>query len=367
MNLNLKKTLAVDLRRLTLILRKKMIFNAFAQKLECLFGFCLLNLRKFALICGPTAVVRLNKLFTFAVFLGTVGVFIWGCQTSQPVTPYKNVALSVSVPATNEVKASLLGVASNELLYRVDGPGHSFLTSGTVGPFSTAASSGSIDFTANVPAKDNLVLSIQLNDASSNQPLAVGATGLNMFSAPVTDVVIEMGSVTRNCYTLNVPGGSLGGAVGEIYTFSTDSLLTNSPVLGDLQVNFNTGSTAPLTISGGPVSITGGAPFPPLPNLAYLGNGNFLDYDYIPPASAFQTTSDLAKGAPISVNDIFCLKLVSLPVNIGGGHAWIQVTNLGNGVSIIGPSFRYRVNGTLPYFAYEQTSADIAATCSTSW
>jgi hypothetical protein len=304
--------------------------------------------------------MNLKNLFTLAVFLGTVGVFIWGCQNSQPVTPFKNVALSVSVPPTNEVKASLLGVASNELLYRVDGLGHIPIVTGTAGPFSTAASSGSIDFTVNVPAKDSLVLSVQLNDASSNQPLAVGAVGLNMVSAPVTDVVIEMGSVTRTCYTLNFP------TVGDIYNpdvfiFSSDNLLGNDPGgLGDLQINYAPFSpTTPLTISG---PVTGvGLPIT-MANVAYLGNGNFVDYDYVPPGSAFQTNSGLAKGAPISVDDIFCIDLLSIPVSVGGGHAWMQVTNTGTGApSAVGAQFRYRVNSTAPYFGYEQTNADLSA------
>lgn len=306
-----------------------------------------------------------KNLFTFGVFLATIGAFIWGCQTNQPVTPYKNVALSVYAPYTSEVSASLLGVASNELFYRVDGPGHVALVKGTAGPFSTAASGGSIDFSLNVPAEDSMVLSIQLNDASTHQPLAIGASALNMVSAPVTDVVVEMGSVTRNCYTLNVPGGSVSP---EIFTFSTDSLL-NAPALGDFQVYFPIGGSTPVTIAGGPVSSSG----PPLPNVAYLGNGNFVDYDYVPSASSFQTDSSLAKGAPISMNDIFCLKLVSMPTGVGGGHAWIQVTNLGNGTLYVGPSFRYRVNSTAPYYGYERTNADsgvpisgVTYTCSTA-
>ena len=314
--------------------------------------------------------MKTKNFFTFVVFLGTVGAFIWGCQSAQPVTPFKSVSMNVYLPATNEVKASLLGVASNELIYRVDGLGHSLLSEGTVGPFSTASSGGSVDFSLNIPAEDSMVLSVQLNDASTHQPLAVGAAALNLISSPVTDVVVEMGSVTRNCYTLNIPGGSLGGIIGEIYTFSTDNLMTNIPTVGDFQVNYTTGSSAPLTISGGPVSSNG----PPMTTVAYLGNGNFADYDNVPPASAFQTTSGLAKGSPVSVNDIFCVKLVSLPVSIGGGHAWLQVTNVGNGGSNIGPRFRYRVNGTYPYYAYEQTNADLGApvsgvtyTCGTGW
>jgi len=311
-----------------------------------------------------------KNLLTLAIFLGTIGAFFWGCQSSnRPVTPYQSVALNVAIPPTNELRASLLGAASNELLYRVDGPNHTLLTQGTVGPFSTSASSGSIDFSATVPALDSMILSVQLNDTSTHQPLAVGATGLNMISAPVTDVLLEMGSVTRNCYTLNVAGG--GNFYNtDIYTFTTDNLIGNAAgVAGDFQFNYSVGSSNPLTLTGGPASLSG----PPLPNIAYLGNGNLVDFDYLPSASAFVTTSDLAKGSPLSLGDIFCIELLSpvtvygVPVTATGGHAWLQITNLGNGTLYVGPSFRYRVNSTLPYYGYEQTLPDQAATCSTSW
>ncbi len=307
--------------------------------------------------------MKARNLTTVAVFLGTVGAFIWGCQSAnRPMTPFSNVALSVSIPPTNEVRGSLLGAASNELLYRVDGPGHVAYAQGAVGPFSTSASSGSIDFSANVPALDSLVLSVQLNDASSHQPLAIGAAGLNMVSAPVTDVVLEMGSVTRNCYSINMSGGDI---TNEIYTFSTDNLLNNSPgANGDFTTNFSAGFFSPLTIIGS-------TPVAALPvtnaSVAYLGNGDFVDYDYIPPVSAFKTDSSLAKGAPVAVNDIFCLELLSMPATVGGGHAWIQVTNLGNGTLYVGPTFRFRLNSTLPYFGYERTAPDTANTCNTSW
>lgn len=318
-----------------------------------------------------------KNLFTLSVFLATVGVFIWGCQTSQPVTPYKNVALSVSVPATNEVKASLLGVASNELLYRVDGPGHSFLTSGTVGPFSTAASSGSIDFTANVPAKDNLVLSIQLNDASSNQPLAVGATGLNMFSAPVTDVVIEMGSVTRNCYFVNEKTNLYGGSgnLGSNYTFNTDTLV-NGVSTGGYDIGMSIVGLSGYLL----VDAQGNSLWPYRWSIAYLGNGDFVTHDMRPPDNNFFPNSGTAKQyaastgyAPaaattqVQVGDIYCV-LTSAPA-LNYATAWVQITDPGFPTTQFGygPSFRFRLNSTLLYFGYERTSADTANSCSALW
>src|SRR5581483_1017228 len=226
-----------------------------------------------------------------------------------------------------------------------------------VGPFSTAANYGSEDFTVDIPAADNLVLSVQLNDASTHQPLVVGAVGMNLLSLPVSNIVVEMGSVARTCYTLNVSGGSFGG---EGYTFSTDTLYTNSPLTGptyDFNLNYSAGSSNPVTIADSQGVLA------PLRTVAYLGNGNLVDYDYLPSASAFQINSDLAKGSPVSIGDIFCLSLGSIP----GAHAWIQVTNLGNGINYVGPQFRYRVTSLLPYYGYEQTGADIANACSTMW
>ncbi|HEY5039703.1 MAG TPA: hypothetical protein VIJ93_11575, partial [bacterium] len=158
-------------------------------------------------------------------------------------------------------------------------------------------------------------------------------------------------------YTLNISGGDFGG---EIYTFSTDTLYVNTPLTGplyDFQSNFSAGSSTPLTL----LDAQGVAA--PLNTIAYLGNGNFVDFDYVPSASAFHSSSDLAKGAPVSIGDIFCLSLGSIP----GGHAWIQVTNLGNGTFYVGPQFRYRVNGLLPYYAYDRTLADVGNGCSTIW
>lgn len=314
-----------------------------------------------------------KNFLALAIFMATIGGFFWGCGSNRPASPYQSVALSVSIPTSNEVRSSLLGVASNELLYRVDGPGHIALAHGTVGPFSTSASSGSIDFSATVPALDSLVLSVQLNDASTHQPLAIGAAGLNMVSAPVTDVVVEMGSVTRNCYTLDVPG--IGNYQSQdFFTFETDNLIGNSfGQMSDFQFNYGIGSTTPLTISGGSVTIGSSLSFP---NIAYLGNGNLVDFDYVPAASAFVTDSGTAKGAPIATGDVFCIGLLSPVTQIGvtvaltGAHAWFQVTALatpGVGIPGTGPSFRYRVNSTVPYYGYERTAPDTANSCSTLW
>jgi len=67
------------------------------------------------------------------------------------------------------------------------------------------------------------------------------------------------------------------------------------------------------------------------------------------------TTSFIEKG------DIYCVKLTSIP----GAYAWIQFTTVPSLSDA--PSFVFRVNKTLPYYAYDETSPDAANSCSTSW
>ena len=56
--------------------------------------------------------------------------------------------------------------------------------------------------------------------------------------------------------------------------------------------------------------------------------------------------------------DVYCVLLGT------GGHAWMQINNQGV-TGTTGPSFRFRVNTNLPYYAYEQTTADKNVNCLT--
>jgi hypothetical protein len=318
-----------------------------------------------------------RTISTIALVFGAVTLFIWGCQSNRPVFPSKNLALTVYAPANNDVKSSLLGVASNEILYHVDGPGLSPSGAQTVGPFSTAANDGSIDFTANVPALDSMVLSIQLNDASTHQPLAVGAVGLDMISSPVTNVVVDMGSVTRTCYFVNEKPG-LYGETASTYGFATDALVNQAEKISglyDIGVSLDTAINQYQIIDA-----QGATAYPVRYSIAYLGNGNFVDHDRIPPNTSYFFTNSgaakqyamsvgLAPAAPttdVQVGDIYYILLSS----INNGQAWVQVTDPGFPSTIssgYGLSFRFRVNSTLPYFGYEQTTADQTNSCSPSW
>jgi hypothetical protein len=96
--------------------------------------------------------------------------------------------------------------------------------------------------------------------------------------------------------------------------------------------------------------------------VAYLGNGNWVDFDRVPPPTAFYSTSTAAKAAAgaavttLQTGDIYCVTLGT----IANARAWVQITNPGT-VSTQGPNFIFRVNDQVPYFAYERTPGDLSA------
>lgn len=329
-----------------------------------------------------------SGLFMLCLFL------LWGCQGNRPLSPNRMANLSFSVPISNEVKASLLGSTSNEILYRVTGPGMSPV-GGITYPFSASVSTGSIDFSVNVPVGINGVLALQLNDATTHQSLAVGATALNLSgSTPVTDVNVDLGSLTADCNTtsLLVAGASFS------YGFGSDIITgPNQPSIGlpyDITCAAQGGTTYDLTDAQ-----TGSTP-----SIAYMGGGDLVNYAYVPTDDHFWTDSVgsknyaqtlqapaavtptptpsicvtcggslstgqvVASGNPyVEVGDVYCLKLGSIP----GGHAWIQVTSLA--VSLVtggfgGPAFCFRTNSTLPYYGFENTPANqsVTSVCRTS-
>jgi hypothetical protein len=275
--------------------------------------------------------------------------------------------MNISIPMTNELRASLLGSPTNSLFYCVSGAGGVSLVAGTTGPFSAPASTGSIGLTVTVPPGAQ-VLSLQLNSYTTTptnfgivvtqNPLAVGAMALDSVNKGSTDEnpVVEMGSVTRTCYVTYETNYLY--STGSTYTFSTDNLLAYTAFVTNADIAFNcpSGSFYMEEASGNSLN-----------SIAYLGNGRLVDYDFVPPNSQFYFQSVQAKsaaGAPVStleLNDVYCVKLNSMP-----GHAWVQITDPGT-MGTTGPSFRFRVNSILPYYAYDETGADSQNTCSTQW
>jgi hypothetical protein len=323
---------------------------------------------------GLNRLKGLNLKGSFGVIAGLLALglaFFAGCS-QEPMAPQRSVALSVTMDKLESIHAALLGATQNEILYRVDGKGEA-AQHFVYGPFSTPLSSGTVTFTVKVPpGSGSQVLSLQLNDASTHQPLAVGAAGFDFGAGLEGGVVVDMGSVTRTCYFTNMantanpqyPSFSTGFTV----SFESDAVATPGPVV-DMSVT--TCATCPVTNSyyfQGPLASGSGPPVT-VSNIAYLGNGDLVDFDYVPPASSFFTTSLAAKGgaaATLQAGDIYCVQLQS-PV---GGHAWVQVTNPGalpTAPIIYGPGFRFRLNSTLPYYAYEQSTADQSGKGCTSY
>jgi hypothetical protein len=324
-----------------------------------------------------------------SVFLGMV-LFAWGCQQSKPLAPSRIAALTLTVPQSKELKASLLGASNNELLYYITGDGMQPVY-GVVGPFSTASDTGNINLNLNVPAGGDRLVSLQLNNSDTHQPLAVGAGTVDLSgSVSSASVSIELGSVARNCYTLtNIPTGT-----NYVYDFNDDLLMTQAFAATTPTASNN---DVMVATTFGPYDLED--PTESNNTVAFIGNGDLVNFDFVPSDDRFSSYSYNSKrnavyvpptpiptsgGGPtktktpsfvhssnayrtttytLETGDVYCVKLSSLP----GGHAWVQVIDPGSVNA--GPTFRYRVNSTLPYYAYEQTSADVssAGACNLGW
>jgi hypothetical protein len=293
--------------------------------------------------------MKIPYAFGLGLLLVSALLLSWGCQDGRPLSPSRVTSLSVSIPVAGEVRSLLAGsggVGSNQLLYRVDGDG-TVPIKGTLGPFSTAFAFGSIDFNVDIPGGGGKkILSVQLNQDGTNLPLALGAATIDIASnAPVTNILVEMGSVTRNCYYTVVPNFS-----NFEYNFLNDAV-----TFGGMPIYDISGAT-----SGAPPEHTLYSPTA-TQKIAYLGNGDMVDFDFVPAAGMFFADSMLAKGGVTVPGDVFCLKLTSMP-----GHAWIQIIDPGQ-FNNNGPYFRFRINRTKPYFAYDRTAADVGSACNGAW
>jgi DNA-binding beta-propeller fold protein YncE len=278
----------------------------------------------------PLSVVT---LLAFGAILGCNG------RKDLPVAPSRVVSLNVSVPQTQELQASLLGSTSNILLYSATSADRA--VTGSYGPFSEESGAGNLNVSVGLPGNGTWLLALELVGASDQKPLAVGAAQFN-----ITDLsgslTIQMGSVSRNCYQTDTwmdPGGSY-------FSFQNDTLMSGYFTAADINVT-KTGSAYYILTSGSGL-------------VQYMGNGPLVNFAAAPVTESFvsSATSKLAVGAPVSTlqaGDVYCFQLS------GGGHAWLQVNNPGS--PTVGPSFRFRVNTTQLYYAYERTAADIAGTC----
>ena len=300
-------------------------------------------------------------VFVFFGLALSILAFHWGCQSgvspTSPMVPSKAYNFSVSIPVTKSLKASLLGVYTNEVWYRVTGPDMAPVT-GTSGPIATSSlgSSGSLDFNMTIPQGSQRLMSFQINDAATHQALALGAVVTDVTAGGVSDIGVTMGSLVSNCYSVDT--SSLWATVGgAYYTFQTDTLSTVSAG-SDLGV---------VTVGGGQFGLTAQG----TNSIAYLGNGPLINFDTVPPPAAFTSSSVLAKTLAgvspsyLQSNDVYC---ISLGAGGANGSVWLQVVNPNQPFGLIppgptGPKFSYRLNKTLSFFSFDQTSADQLSSC----
>ena len=291
-----------------------------------------------------------------ACLLSAVVLLYVGCAKGKPLAPTSQVLGPIHLSiALGGADVSALALASQaQVLYRIAGVDLPSPLAGTLTPGAPVTSaSGDLQYltTLDVPGGGPRLISFQLNDATTQAPIAVGAVDLDLTrTIPAGGLVVDLGSVSRNCTVFNT-NSYYGGA----YDFATDAFSTYPVSV--------IGNDMGVTWTGSQYVLQEGNNLVPTQNLiAYLGNGPMVDFPEAPPSASFLTTSTLAKGAPVQVNDVFCVKLSSMP-----GYAWVQVIDPGNAVLYAYPKFRFRVNSTLPYYAYDRTAADTGNTCSTLW
>jgi hypothetical protein len=212
-----------------------------------------------------------------------------------------------------------------------------------------------------IPSLAGAVLSLELVDADTQQPLGIGAAAINPSASIVT---VEMGSLVLGCYSAH-PGAtySCDYSGGGQFTFNGyyvnygDESITDSYDIRWAGLQGQSGScTGYYDLEDGWDGQTA--------SIAYLGNGPFANFDGVPPDSQFYADGYNAKeaanapSAAIQANDVFCVKLQGGTVP---GHAWMQFTSAGD--YITPPSFVFRVrNDSTPYYLYDQSFA--AATIS---
>ncbi len=265
-----------------------------------------------------------------------------------PVEPSTGMNLSVHLQTTGAARAQLLGAGSNEVYYSVTGRAMSPVT-GVVGPFSTTSDSGTVSLSLLVPQGSARLMAFQINNASTHQPLAIGAVQMDIGAQGVNQTV-EMGSLVRNCYNQS----GYFDSDGLYFAFQSETL-TDAGAVGSTtgyDIDFlPNGATYKLNTLNGD-------------SLTYMGNKNLVN-DAMAPSSGYVADSATAKSAAgVSVTDpvagdVFCVKLGS------NGFAWVYITNMGGGPGLSGPTFEFRTNSTLNYYGYQQTTGDLAGPCPT--
>jgi len=285
-------------------------------------------------------------------------VLLAGCAGDGPLAPTQPIAVDVSVAPSDELRAALAGSDNNEVLYALR-TAAGIVEKGKLKASTASAADGSLKISLNVLAQ-NAVLSLQLNDAATHEPLAIGASTLNFGGRARTTALyppykgkptltLDLGAVNTNCSTFYHTG--LPQSTGLDLTGAVTSSTWND---GFLMGYYNGNTYLGLEFVGSACVTTGGCASQ---NVAYLGNGDLVDFAPVPPPAQFYSYSSESKAAVLgttranallAAGDVYCFNLNLIP----GGHAWVQVVRIENGNLA---HLRFRVNSYYPFYGLEET------------
>lgn len=160
-------------------------------------------------------------ILTGVFFLSTI-VF-WGCNGAKPTTSSNFGTITVRVPVGNKARGSAVVAPSNDLiLYHVTGPNMFPISGSTDVTSDSNISGGTVNFTVNVPQGAQRVMALQVNDVATGKPIALGATQFDLGGQNTAeDVTVELGSLTKTCYTQAVP--SYDVSYSYAYSFNSNN------------------------------------------------------------------------------------------------------------------------------------------------
>ncbi len=290
--------------------------------------------------------MKFKNLF-IVTFIALIPVALfWGCGSStQPISPSNLTTMTIQIPPVG-AHSEFIPAAQNMILYNVSSGSAS--ATGSYGPLTASGVTGQINFSIKLPANISTysLISLEIVDNVTQTALAVGAASLSNNSS----MSVTLGPLNKTSYQATLATGY--GFGFESAGFPVSIGLNTPTTVAGVDVVSNPASDNSGYVLENP-SFTGST-------VAYMGNGNFVNFLRAP--TNFSIASGVSKKAvlgggtnPVAVGDVYCIKMKA------GGYAWLQITNAGSIGLAIPPSFSFRVNTTLNYCGYEQTTADVAA------
>jgi len=295
--------------------------------------------------------VKKNRLAVYGgVFI--LGLTLTSCNQLPPTARSVNgsgLSLSVPVPEGVSAKFTLL---TPVLQYRVASGAEVF--NGSVSLSQIQSIAGPLNI--NLPHDGPWLVSAEW--LVNGIPADIGAdvatvTGNTAFS-------LNLGTLNTACYAVSIANPGSNAGVPDTFNFDNDLVAYSGITLvppADVQCLLGTDPLYPsVYLQHYPV---------PVPVIAYLGNGNWVDFTDIPPGTVFYNDSLTAKRAALgstavmAVDDVYAIKLSALTT------AWIQVDQAVNtGATYVHFLFRLNRHGA-SYMKFDVTLAGDAA-CNSS-